>query len=153
MARNIGVVTPAAELAAPTASLQCLMWIKAPANQRVAVKRIAVSFDSTSNSAAPVQVQIAKFSDDGTGGGALTPKQKQPNATTLQTTAKDKSTVWSAEPTKTDVLDYMEIHPQGGVYIPYTFLDEIVINGGERVGILAYAGAAVNCIPVIEFEE
>lgn len=153
MARNIGVVTPAAELAAPTSALQCVMWVKAPANQRLAIKRISVSFDSTSNSAAPVQVQISKLTSDGTGGGALTPKQKQPNATTLQATAKDKSTVWSAEPSVGDVMDYQNIHPQGGIYIPYTFLDEIVINGGERLGILIFAGAAVNCIPVIEFEE
>jgi hypothetical protein len=153
MARNIGVVTPTAEIAAPTGGLECVMYVKAPSNQRVAIKRISVSFDSTSNSAAPVQVKVAKLTSDGTGGSSKTPAQKQPNATTLQATAKDKSTVFSAEPSVGDVLDFMEIHPQGGVYIPYTFLDEIVINGGERLGILIFAGAAVNCIPVIEFEE
>lgn len=153
MARNIGVLTPTAELAMPTGGLECVSYIKAPANQRVAIKRVSISFDSTSNSAAPVQVQIAKLTSDGTGGATKTPKQKQPNATTLQTTAKDKSTVFSAEPTVGDIMDYQEIHPQGGIYIPYTFLDEIIINGGERLGILVHAGAAVNGIPVIEFEE
>jgi hypothetical protein len=153
MARNFGVAAPAAELAMPTSALQCVMYVKAPANQRLAIKRISISFDSTSNTAAPVLVQIAKLTSDGTGGGALTPKQKQPNATSLQSTTKDKSTVFSAEPSVGDVLDFQNIHPQGGIYIPYTLLDEIVINGGERLGILVHAGAAVNGIPVIEFEE
>jgi hypothetical protein len=59
----------------------------------------------------------------------------------------------SAEPTASDILDVVEVHPQTGYEMIYPLFQEPVIQGGGRVGIECQASAAVNVRAKITAEE
>jgi hypothetical protein len=68
----------------------------------------------------------------------------------LLTTASHTATV---EPTAGDVLEVIECHPQQGYQVWYPMGAEVIVGGGDRLGIDATAPAAVNARAVIYFEE
>ena len=55
------------------------------------------------------------------------------------------------EPTATDVLDTLNIHPQLGYKTPYGY--EVLMGGGDRLGWKLTAPDAVNVIITVHFEE
>jgi hypothetical protein len=82
---------------------------------------------------------------------ALTPvKLDDSLAETLQTTSQHTAT---AEPTAGDVVDVVEVHPQSGYEIIYPLGQEVIIGGGDRLGIECTAPAGVNVRAKIVFEE
>ena len=149
MAAFIGVVQVAEEaLAAATA--ETVIQLVAAANHRVKVLRWGVFFDGTSVTAEPVQVRLVRQTDAGTA-SALTPvKLDDSLAETLQTTAQQDFT---AEPTAGDVVDVVEVHPQSGYEVIYPLGQEVIIGGGDRLGIECTAPDAVNVRAKIVFEE
>jgi len=127
-----------------------LLQLVAAANHRVLVGEISVSFKGTTNTDAPILVEVARQSDAGTM-SALTPaKNNVDDAETLQTTAQHTAT---AEPTETDVVMAREVHPQGGFDWMAPFGKEIVVSGGDRLGIAVTAGVDVNAVASMRFEE
>jgi len=133
-----------------TTSKRTLLQLIAAANHRVLVKEISISFDGTSNTAAPILVQVATQSTSGTVTG-LTPQKMNPDDTeTLQTTAGHTATV---EPAETAEIMGENVHPQGGYTWQAPFGGEIVVPGGGRLGVAVTAGAAVNAKARMIFEE
>jgi hypothetical protein len=151
MARRNIVVTTEAEVALVAATAKTILQVVAPTNQRVAIKGFSVSFDGTSATAEPVQVDLVKQTTAGTM-TAATPVAEQVGlgSETIQTTALKNAT---AEPTTTDVLRRYEIHPQTGREVRFSIDDEIVMAGGTRVGIRCTAPANVNALAHMSLEE
>lgn len=140
--------TPEVALTAETA--ETVLQLAAPSNHRVKVLRWAVFFDGTSGSAAPVEVILVRQTTAGTM-TALTPKKLDDSLSeTLQTSAQHTAT---AEPTATDVVDMIEVHPQSGFEIIFPLGQEVIIGGGDRLGIKCTAPAAVNVRAKMVFEE
>lgn len=146
MAGLIGrITTPQIALVAATA--KTVLQIVAAANHRVKVQRVSVSFEGTSTTDAPVQVDIYRQTTAGTGGTANNPvKDNDADDETLQTTALRN--IVTAEPTSTDLLESKFCHPQGRIDLgPFT------IPGGGRIGVKLTAPNVVDCLPSAVFEE
>ncbi len=149
MARlNAFIQTSEVTLAAATA--KTVIQLVAPSNHRVAILGFGVFFDGTSVTAEPVQVRVLRQTTAGTM-SALTPVALDGSVgETIQSTAQHTA---SAEPTAGNVVDVLEVHPQQGYEVMYPLGQEIILQGGGRIGIECTAPATVNVRAKIRFEE
>ena len=145
-----GGIATNAEVALVAATAKTIVQIVAAANHRVKVKGWGVFFDGVSVTAEPVVVTLSRQSTAGTS-SVLTPVKKDDSLSeTLLTAARHLVTV---EPTTGDTLKRREVHPQQGWYEYFQLGDEVICGGGDRIGIVCTAPAAVNAIGEIDFEE
>lgn len=151
MARNRFTHTTLTEFALVAATAKTLLQLVAAAGVRVAVSEATISFDGISNTAEPVDVTVQRQTTAGTA-TARNPLQLDDDiATALSTTGQENFTV---EPTSTDILAGMNIHPQAGVIYQLPIPDgEIIIGAADRLGITATAPAAVNAKASFRGEE
>lgn len=150
MSRFRGVVTSEGEIALVATIAKTILQITAVANHRIAILGFSVSFDGTSGSAEPVQVDLVRQTDAGTSSAATPVKEDDSLAETLQTTSRKNATV---EPTTTDILRRYNVHPQTGYERIYGPDEEIIVGGGDRLGLRCTAPANVNVLAHISFEE
>jgi len=133
------------EIASGTSKLTVLQ-VGAPTNRRLQVDELWLDLKGTTNTDAPVLVEIEIQSDNGTGGDAVTVKKiNQSDDETLQTTAVE-NTDGSSQPTVVAVLIAREVHPQGGMFTwraPWPG-KELPVKGGQKLGISVTAGASVT---------
>ena len=143
-------IAQTAEVALSAAVTRTVMQVVAPTNHRVKLLGWGVFFDGISANAEPVQVRLLRQTTAGTM-SALTPvKMDGSLAETLLVTALHSA---SAEPTAGDVVDIIECHPQGGYEKIFPLGQEVVIQGGGRLGIECTAPAGVNVRAKMMFEE
>ena len=129
------------EIALVAATAKTVLQAVAPANHRVKIKEWGVFFDGTSVTGEPVVVQIIKQTTAGTM-SALTPTKRDSSLPeTVLSTAQHTATV---EPTTTDIIDEIEVHPQAGYEKIFPLGSELWIPGGERRAIRCTAPANVN---------
>ena len=139
-----------AEVALAAATAKTVIQIVAPSNHRVKILRWGVFFDGVSGTGEPVQIALHRQSTEGTS-SALTPyKLDDSLAESLQTAGRHTAT---AEPTTGDLIDAIEVHPQSGYEMVFPLGQEIIVGGGDRVGIICTAPAIVNVRAKIVFEE
>jgi len=146
MARIFFQAIPTAEIALTAATVRTVVQVLAPTNHRIAVIGWGVSFDGVAVTNEPVQVELVRQTAAGTM-TALTLTQSKPVAETILSSASHSAT--STEPTTTDILDVMEVHPQGG----FEKACDFEIAGGGRVAIRCTAPAGVNVRPKLFCEE
>lgn len=139
-----------AEEALAAATAETIIQLIAPSNHRVKLLAWGIYFDGTSVTAEPVQVTLTRQTTAGTGSALSLVKRDDSIAETLQTTAQQD---FSAEPTSGDELEAREVHPQAGFEVWYPLGQEIIIGGGDRLGLIATAPAIVNCRAWMLFEE
>lgn len=121
-----------------------LLQIKAAANQRVVVSEVSVSFDGTSNTAAPIQVDLLRQSTAGTMTSLTPAKVNSSDSETVQTTAQHTATV---EPTASTLLMTEQVHPQTGFLWQARFGEEIIVPGGGYLGVrLVTPGAGADAV-------
>lgn len=141
-----------AEISSGTAK-QVVLQVIAPANQRVKVKEIAISFKGIVNTDAPILCAVERQSTAGSGGTSLTPvKVVTSDSETIQSTAL-KAINGSTMPTVTNTEMTEEVHPQGGFLWQAPYGEELIVAGGERLGIAVTAGVSVNCVARMVCEE
>jgi len=151
MARNRFSQTTSVEVALVAATAKTVLQIVAPAAQRDAISEATISFDGISNTAEPVVVRVVRQTTAGTSTARAPLRLDDDIATALASTGGEN---FSAEPTDTDILATMEVHPQAGVIYQVPIPDgEFVIGAGDRLGIKATAPAAVNCLASFRGEE
>ena len=139
--------TVAVALVAATA--KTTVQIQAVTNHRVKVTGWAVYFDGITSTAVPARARLVRQTTAGTM-TALTLVKTASRPEALLTTGTFNASV---EPTLGDVVDLALIHPQQGYEVKFTPGQEIVVGGGERIGIEVNAPAVVNVISKIFFEE
>jgi long-subunit fatty acid transport protein len=150
MARNHFALTTSAEVALSAATAKTVLQLVSASGIITAVQEILISFDGTSNSAAPVNIEIARQTTAGTA-TARNPLKTKDTSTALQLTGQEDA---SAEPTKGDVLTVFHIHPQAGVVYSVPLPDgEYELASSGRLGIIVTAPAGVNCLATIKGEE
>lgn len=131
-------------------SKKTILQLVAPAEQRLLVDEISISFDGIDNTDQPILVQVLRQTDAGTM-SALTPKKvNESDEETLQATAQHTA---SAEPTGTDEVMGEHVHPQGGFIWQAPYGKPIVIKGGGRLGIAVTAANNVNAKARLAYEE
>jgi|WetSurSiteA1Bulk_404760.scaffolds.fasta_scaffold28621_2 hypothetical protein len=151
MAGIIGIArTNEVALAASTA--KTVLQLAAPANQRLKIMRWGLYFDGVSASDAPVYVRLLRQTSAGTMSSLSIVKNDASIPETLQATAFHTAT--GTEPTASDVIDSINIHPQGGGYeVIFPVGQEVIVSGGGRLGIECTAGASVNVTSKMVYEE
>jgi hypothetical protein len=149
-ARNNFSLTTSTVVAAAVAAFKTVLQLVAPTGVIVAVQEIMISFDGTSNTASPVQVEVLRQTTAGTA-TARAPLKTKDTTTAIGSTGQENFTV---EPTASDILVSLEIHPQAGVVYPVPLPDgEIELASATRLGLRINAVAAVNCKATIKAEE
>lgn len=148
---KLGIVAQPAKIPTGTA-LKTLVQLAAPANQKVAVKEISISFDGTSNTATPIYVEVVRQTSAGTFTNTTTLRKTDPdNQEAIQTTCKDTAAV---EPTDAGDVPMAElVHPQTGFLWQAPYGGELLVPGGGRLGIRVTAGANVNASVRLVAEE
>ena len=143
--------TVATEEISTGTSQKTMVQIVAAANHRVEIIEWSISFDGTSNTAAPIEFFISRQTTGGTTTAFTLQKMNEDDGETIQATAGVNATV---EPTTNSVaLMAEQIHPQGGFTWQAPFGGRIIINGGDRLGFLVLAGASVEARLRIVCEE
>lgn len=139
-----------AEITLTAATAKTVLQLVAAANHRVKLLSWGVFFDGTSTTAEPVQVRLLRQTTAGTM-SALTPTKRDDSiADSLLTTAQHTATV---EPTAGDLMEAIEVHPQQGYQAFYPLGGEVIIGGGDRLGIECTAPSGVNVRATAIFEE
>jgi hypothetical protein len=131
MARNNFMVSTG-EVATTGNATKTLLTVIAPSNISVAIKSASIFFDSSNPSQENVIVELVRFTGaDGTG-TTVTPTKKFTGSNTIQSTSKKS---YSAEPSTPEILIGMEINAQAGVVYNFPLDGELVIKGGEILGV------------------
>jgi uncharacterized membrane protein len=146
---DIFAAAATAAIALSAATVKTVVQVTAPANHRVKILGWGVFFDGASATAVPVRVRLLKQTSSGT----MTPLTLRQTSARVETTQSIATHTATAEPTAGDIVDIILVHPQQGYEIKYTPGQEIVLGGGERIGIDCNAPATVNVTAKILFEE
>jgi hypothetical protein len=119
-----------------------LLQLLAATNVRFRVRRISVAVKGAAQADKPVKLILMRQSTAGTMTSLTLTKQDTDAAETLQTTAQHTAT---AEPTSGDEIWTAHANAFGGqaVYIP-TDPSGLVINGGDRLGLVAVTDASAS---------
>lgn len=156
MAGLMFTAVPSVTVIATGAGPKTILQIAAPANQRVVVSEILLSFNGVTAADPPVLIELLYQSTAGTA-SALTPlKVNSSDTEAIQTTAQQTFTV---EPTAGNIIWRDYIHTQTGdreipLYSPK--LPGWIIPGGSRLGIRYTSGTVtgtVNCAITAVCEE
>lgn len=147
MAGNFGSLTTSAAVSSTTAAKTILQLI-APTNQALRVQGFGIGFAGVSVTDAPIVVELLRQTTAGTVTGR-TPLKRGVSGTAIQATGGENA---SAEPTASDILWSMQIHPQSGAEVSFVGR-EILMDGASRLGLRVTAGVAVNVRAHIDFEE
>ena len=121
----------------------------------VTITEYGVSFDGTNSAHTPARVKLIRQTTAGT----MTAEANQPiEYDSAQTAAFATVRVAAtAEPTlTTDIYDNNLVTPIGGLFVKqYPLGREIVVQPGERLGIMVVAGlgSAASALAYIDFEE
>lgn len=130
-------------------SPKTILQLVAPANQTINLVELSVGGHGQSNTAEPLEVELVRQTSAGTM-GANTPNPLDDGwGGTLQTTAQQDA---SAEPTGTVVIRTYTMHPQTGLAIQFE-RDEILVDGGGRLGLRVNAASAVDIDATLVFVE
>lgn len=148
MSDMFGVAATAA-VALTAATARTVVQVAVPANKRMKCLGWAVYFDGTSSVNVPVRVRLLRQSSAGTM-SALTITKATPRAESFLCTASHSAT---AEPSLSEIIDVALVHPQQGYEVKFTPGQELVVGGGERLGIECTAPQAVNATAKLLFEE
>lgn len=128
-----------------------LLQIVAASNHKVKIDEISISFNGTSNTAEPIRVDVLRQTTAGTMSSLTLVKDPDDWAETIQTSAQHTAT--GTEPTSGDILLTEYVHPQQGYTWQAPFGREIIIGGGDRLGIRVTAVASVNAVVRASGEE
>lgn len=136
------------------ATAKTVFTLTAPANQRVVFKGIGAYGQGTTNTDAPLQVEIMTYASisGGTAGSVTSSKKANEMTETIQSTIAGN---YSAEPTYTTgvTVKTLTLHPQLGQTIFWPLGDEIIIKGGTGLAVRITSANADKAAFWIELEE
>lgn len=144
-------IAPTTEIALVSGTAKTLVQIAAPTNHRVKVVRWGVFFDGVSVSAEPASIRLLRQTSSGTMSALTANPLDDSLAETLQTLAQSNAT---AEPSAGAVVDTIEVHPQTGYEMIYPLGQEVIVGGGDKLGIECTLNSnGVNAKAKLIFEE
>lgn len=134
------------------ATEKCVFVMTAAANKRVLIKSLGFYFDGTVSTNTPVQVVLCRTTGAGSNSTSITPKLVSAGSETAAATCATNMTSTDM-PTKGDILEIWNIHPQNGYKWQAPLGEEIVVPGGGYLALFMKATQAVNVAVTIGFEE
>lgn len=147
------IVGTSGAVALAAATAKTVYQIIAASNHRIKIKAWGVYFDGATATNVPVVVKLDRQTT-AIGGSptAATLKKIEPGAAeTVQTTGAISA--GGAEPTTTDNMKTIEVHPQSSYEEQCPPGDEYIVAGGARLGIVCNAPNVVNVVAWVRIEE
>jgi hypothetical protein len=148
---GVGIFAQVLPVAFSTVTKTLVQFVP-PANQRIVVNEWDVSFNGTSNTATPIEVDIVRQTSAGTSSALTIRKRNTSDSETVQSSALQ---TFTAEPTDGgDVPLSEQVHPQTGYTWQPGYGREVSIPGGGRLGLrLVTPGAGANATARLAGEE
>ncbi len=134
-------MTRAEDVALAAAATETLLQLVAAANHRVKLIGWGVSFKGVTVTDEPIKVTLKRQTTAGTSSAGTVVKVDDSIAETLQTTSL---ITFTAEPTAGDELEVKNVHPQGWYEKFYPEGREVIVGGGDRIGIEVVTPTGVN---------
>lgn len=151
MAGLIYKIHTSSEVALSAGTARTLLHVVASANVRIKILGWGIFFDGKVSGDEPVVVAVVRqIGGTGTLSSAANMLINTVATETMQTTCKMAAT---AEPTTVAYVERIEVHPQSGYQVYYPFGQELILAGGNGLGIIATAPQAVNALAQLIFEE
>lgn len=141
---------PSGEVALSAGVRKTPITVIAAASHRVKIKGVEVFFKGTSATDTPVKIEIYRFSADGTGSAGTLYVNDENDAETIQTTGKVN---YSADPTLGNIIKTWEVHPQTGLIVYFPLGEELVIKGGNKLGVACTAAQSQTVSVNLYIEE
>lgn len=135
-----------------TTAAETLLQITGSASIKTKILQWSVAFDSTSATAEPVLVRLARQSTAGTATGANEVPADPDDPTALVTCFHS----FTAEPTMGAILEEHEVYPGGiPLIVQYPLGDEPTVDAStsDRLAIIVTAPAAVNAVASMRWRE
>lgn len=139
------------EVALVAGVAKTVIMLTAPANHRVKAIGFSVFFKDVVVTDTPVKIELGRCTTAGTPGSSPSPVKKDDSF--AETVLTSGGINFSAEPTYTDIIQTLEIHPQTGIEKYYPLTQEIKIKGGGRLGVRMTAAQAQTVAFNFEAEE
>ena len=135
------VVTRFDDQALAAATVETLVQFVAPSSARLRVVEFAISFDGTSATAVPVDVDLLRQTTAGTAAAGTVVKWDESDPTPTPTSQIS----FTAEPTAGDVLASWDVPAYNGLLVmQYAEGREPIVAASGRIGLRANAAAIVN---------
>lgn len=129
-----------------TAAIKTLLQVHA-VTKPLLVAGWGMSGKGIDNLQEPVLFELLKQTSAGTGGAAATEvKMSQHISTTVTAAAFDDSTVWTVEPTPSDLFRQEELHLQASHTEWFPRPEDFVINTGDRIAVRMPDGGPATSI-------
>ncbi len=135
-----------------TANIETVLQLVAATNHRVKILGWGISFNGLVVTEEPIKVILKRSSTAGTSVAGTVVQVDDSIAESLQTASRITFTV---EPTVGDELETKFVHPQGWFEKIYPEGKEIIVGGGDRIGLetTTVAGVTPECNAFFHFEE
>ena len=134
-----------------TATIETVLQLVAATNHRVRILSWGISFNGIVVTDEPIKVILKRSSSAGTSAAGTVVQVDDSISETLQTASR---ITFTAEPTVGDELETKFIHPQGWFEKVYPEGKEIIVGGGDRIGLeVTTATPAPDCSAFFHFEE
>lgn len=146
---GVGIIAVTAQVSTGT-SAKTILQLVAASNHAILITEWSISFEGTSNTAAPIQVILMRQTTAGTMSALTLVFNPDDLDETPEASAQHTST---SEPSSGNILDGHLVHPQTGYTWQAPFGGEFKIGGGDRVGIVVTAGSSIDCIATIKGHE
>jgi hypothetical protein len=145
-------MTRAEDVTLAGGATETLLQLVAATNHRVKLIGWGVSFKGVVVTDEPIKVTLKRQTTVGTSSAGTVVKVDDSIAETLQTTSRISFT---AEPTAGDELEVKNVHPQGWYEKFYPEGREVIIGGGDRLGIevVTPTGVLPDAAAFFHFEE
>lgn len=147
-ALNATAIAPDVSLVAATA--KTVLQLSTPANHRVRILGISIFFSGTDATAAKATVNLTRQTNAGTMSAVTIEKTDTSISETVQTAATQNASV---EPTPTGgPLRTYRVSPVDGL-IHTLDVNDLIVGGGTRLGVIVTAPAVVDVTVELFFEE
>lgn len=134
-----------------SSTTRTVIQIKAPTNQRVALKGLSITFKGQVNANSPPLCELVLQSSAGTSSGGTPVALDGDYQETIQTATLISFS--ATEPTLVSIVMPLDIHPQSGLVILPGPEDLYVLKGGARLGLRITGADVVAVSASMIFEE
>lgn len=134
-------MTRAEDVTLAASATETVLQLVAATNHRVKIIGWGVSFKGTKTQDEPIKVVLKRQTTAGTSSAGTVVKVDDSLAETMQSTSR---ITFTAEPTAGDELEAKNVHPQGWYEKFYPEGKEVIVGGGDRIGIEVTTPASVN---------
>ena len=143
---------PTGEVSLSSGTAKTVFTLTAPSNHRVLIRGIEVFFKGTSPTDTPVKIEISRITTDG--GTASSPTVAKNDENAGESPLSTVKSAYTAEPsTYGNNMKTWEVHPQTGLINWFPPGAEIVVKGGNEIGIRMTAAAAQTVSCNVYYEE